>query len=272
MDYIGAFQNELSFSSLASATEYRYLKTAERFLETVDGNPEFTRDEVIDFVTSLGDTSPTYKNWCLRVLKRFFEAHNKKWPLRRREGPRIEIKAQPYVETEEAKHILALSANDLLHHAIIMVLMNTGCRRGEICDLNREHYKRGQLFIPLLKGETYRTCKLRTAKEPLDDYLHSRVDNEEALFLIPRSERRITPNWVSAMIKWYYKQVGSDMERKGVHAIRRGLVTDLARKGVSELTIARFGGWANTTMVNRYSQMTSGEADEEIAKYGTLGD
>ena len=273
MDYIEKFKSELAFSNLASASVYRYTKTVERYLELTAGNPAFTRDEIMEFIKSLGDTTGTYKNWCLMAVKRFWEAcapGDKPWPLRRREGPRVEVRAQPFFKPEDVSALLNVAKGDKRSYAIIQVFIDTLCRKDELCKLERDNYGNGTLLMKLSKGEEYRTVGLTgEARRALDNYLKTRRDNNPALFVNDNGSRMSTGS-VGIMIKSYLQQLGIYVARMGSHSFRRGGVTDLSGKGMSDLLIAKWGGWKSTAMIQRYAQLSPSTIEPEIRKLSPL--
>jgi integrase len=265
IDYLEQFQRELDFSHLAQGTEYRYIQTVKRYLEYTRDKPEFTRDEIVGFVESLGPTSSTYKSWALRVLRRFYEALQKPWPLRRREGPRVEDRGQPYLTTEDVGMILELAKDSHRDYALFQVLIDTLCRRDEISKLSRENYHQGHLTIDLSKREGTRAVKLTTpAKQALEAYLKSRRDENPAMFVTHRGER-LSPGAIGFIVKGYMTKAGIYRPGMGAHAFRRGGVRHLAMKKVPKMNIQTWGGWKTSAMVDRYAQLAPADVEEDIA-------
>lgn len=265
IDYVGQFERELQFSHLAKGTEYRYVLLAKRYLEYAREEPEFTREEIIGFVESLGPTTSTYKSWALRILRRFYEALQKPWPLRRREGPRIEDRGQPYVTTEDINKLLEITKGSHRDYALIQIFVDTLCRRDEISKLNRQNYHAGVLTINLSKREGTRTVKLSgDGKKALDQYIKSRQDDADALFISNRGER-MTPDAIGVTVKHYMAAAGIYRPGMGPHAIRRGGVRHLAMKKVPKMDIQAWGGWKTSGMVDRYAQLAPADVEEDIA-------
>ena len=264
-NYLEQFRRELEFSHLAQGTEYRYIQTAKRYLEYTKDKPLFSREEIIGFVESLGATTSTYKSWALRILRRFYEALQKPWPLRRREGPRIEDRSQPYVTTQDVGTMLELAKESRRDYALFQILIDTLCRRDEISKLDRDNYRHGQLIIDLSKREGTRTVKLTTpAKKALEDYLKSRRDENPALFVTHRDER-MSPDAIGFIVKDYMVKAGIYRPGMGAHAFRRGGVRHLAMKKIPKMDIQAWGGWKTSAMVDRYAQLAPADVAEDIA-------
>jgi len=265
------FEQALKFKGRGDRTIYSYLLTVERFIDTIGSKDEYTKLDIMKFVNSLGNVSNTYKAWSIAVLKRFWvDVLDEKFPLQG-EGPRAEIKPQPFVSPDEADMLLSLSKNNPKDHAMIQLFIDTGMRRSELCNLNRDSYKNGELLIKLSKGEEYRTVKLsQEADEALNRYLANRKDKNPVMFRSTRGHKRVHPDIVTQIIKKYFKLAGTDELGKGAHSYRRGVVTDLAKKGMSDLLIARWGGWKSVATVSRYSQLISGDIDAKVKELKPL--
>ena len=265
------FKQALKFKGRADLTIYSYLQLVQRFIETIGSKDEYTKLDIMQFINSLGNVSNTYRAWAIAVLKRFWvDVLDEKFPLQG-EGPRIEVKPQPFVSLDEANMVLKLSERNPRDHAMIQLLIDTGMRRSELCNLNRDSYQNGNLLIKLSKGEEYRTVRLsQEASEALNRYLATRRDKDPAMFRPMRGRKRMHPDIVTQTMKKYFKLAGTDKLGKGAHSYRRGVVTDLAKKGMSDLLIAKWGGWKSVAMVSRYSQLASGDVDAEVKKLKPL--
>jgi len=264
-------EQALKFKGRSDRTVYSYLLLVERFIDTIGSKDEYTKLDIMEFINSLGNVSNTYKAWAIAVLKRFWlDVLDEKFPLQG-EGPRIEVKPQPFVSPDEIDMLLRLSEHNPRDHAMVQLFIDTGMRRSELCNLNRDSYKNGELLIKLSKGEEYRTVKLsQEADEALNKYLATRRDKNPAMFRPMRGHKRIHPDIVTQTMKKYFKLAGTDELGKGAHSYRRGVVTDLAKKGMSDLLIAKWGGWKSVAMVSRYSQLTSGDIDAKVKELKPL--
>ena len=100
--YLKALEDDMKFCSLVETTKHQYRLVVNRYLDFTENNPDFSRNEIMEFNASLGNVTSTYAAWVISVVKRFHKTikdilpeDKKKWPLGPREGPKVKIRAQP---------------------------------------------------------------------------------------------------------------------------------------------------------------------------------
>lgn len=166
---------------------------------------------------------------------------------------------KPYsnVELETIKN----NCKTIRDRALIEFLLSTGCRINEATNLNRDDVNfTSQECKVLGKGNKERivfmsdVCCMR-----LQEYLASRSDSEEALFL-GRGNKRLLPGGVRAMLKRIETQTG--VEDIHPHRFRRTLATSLIDRGMPIQDVAAILGHANinTTMTYIYTDARSVKA------------
>ena len=141
--------------------------------------------------------------------------------------------------------------------AIIAILLSTGCRISEICDLNREDINLDKLECTVLgKGNKERVVYFddETAMF-LQQYLDSRSDDYEALF-VGRGSSRMTPGGVRKRLNIISEQ--ARVENVHPHRFRRTLATNLISRGMPIQMVASIMGHEklDTTMVYIHSDKT----------------
>ena len=116
--------------------------------------------------------------------------------------------------------------------ALIEFLYSTGVRASELIALNRNDVDfAGKTVIVLGKGNKEREVYLTaTAVLHLKEYLNSRIDNNEALFVTTRKPyNRLTVAGLEHIIKNLGKSAG--VEHCHPHRFRRTMATNVLRKG-----------------------------------------
>ena len=133
--------------------------------------------------------------------------------------------------------------------AIVHFLYSTGCRISEVTGLNRDTVNIKSLECVVNgKGSKDRTVYMDSITGTLlEEYLKSRKDSNEALFIGIRNER-LTPGGVRAMLKKLGKEAG--VNHVHPHKFRRTMATELVRHGMNIQDIAILLGHENidTTM------------------------
>lgn len=147
--------------------------------------------------------------------------------------------------------------------AILELLFSTGLRISELCgleiqdvDLTRDEFSvRG-------KGDKVRVVFLsEAARSAIKDYLASRKDMEDALFIRygkkahVGEEARISPRTVQRLLKHYATKAG--ITRKVTpHVIRHSFATDLLSNGADLRSVQALLGHANIGTTQIYTHVT----------------
>ena len=173
-----------------------------------------------------------------------------------------ERKAYSAVELEK----LIRSAKSLRDRAIIHFLGATGCRISEMTGLNRDAVDLEKMECVVKgKGKKQRTVYLDdVAAMTLKDYLMTRTDEEEALFIRP-GNKRYENGGVRAMLKRTAKRAG--VENVHPHRFRRTLATDLARHGMPIQEIASIMGHSKLDTTMKYVVMNKDDIKHSYRRY-----
>lgn len=158
--------------------------------------------------------------------------------------------------------------------AILELLFSTGLRISELCslsiddvDLTREEFSvRG-------KGDKVRVVFLSdTAKSALSNYLKSRKDLDDAMFIRygrkmnDGGELRLAPRAVQRLLKKYAAEAG--ITRKVTpHVIRHSFATDLLSNGADLRSVQALLGHANIGTTQVYTHVTDKHLREVHKKF-----
>ena len=169
-----------------------------------------------------------------------------------------------YSEVEIEK--LKMNCKTLRDRAIISFLESTGCRISEVTGLNRDSVDLTRLECVVHgKGNKDRTVYLDAVTGMLiSDYLASRKDDSEALFVGLRGER-LLPNGVRYMMTELAKHAGVDHVHP--HKFRRTLATNLARHGMPVQEAAAVLGHEKLDTTMKYVVLDSEDVKNAYRRY-----
>jgi site-specific recombinase XerD len=148
--------------------------------------------------------------------------------------------------------------------AILELLFSTGLRVAELCALNSDiDLSRDDLSVRG-KGEKVRVVFLSpTAKASVTEYIKSRKDMEEALFVDGRPTRphRITPRDIQRHIKTYAAKAGIT-SKVTPHTMRHAFATDLLSNGADLRSVQALLGHASINTTQIYTHITDSHLRE----------
>lgn len=172
------------------------------------------------------------------------------------------VEKKSYSEAEMAR--LYMSCENVRDRAIIHFLSSTGCRISEMTGLNRDDVDLDKLeCIVHGKGNKERMVYLsETAGMLLKEYLESRKDDEEPLFLGQRG--RLQPGGVRNMM--YQLSIRAGVDHVHPHRFRRTRATELTRRGMPIQEVARILGHEKIDTTMKYIHMTNDQVKADIRR------
>jgi integrase/recombinase XerD len=160
------------------------------------------------------------------------------------------------------KDISALlrACNDLYERALIEVLVESGCRIGEIMNLTAEDITLDNHFLYLnVEGKTGdRQVPLLRDNIPSFQF-HLAIHPEGYVFFSPKyPDRSMSYRAVLDRIVCIFERAGVRKRNRTIHIFRHTKATHLLELGVPEAIIKRFMGWSETSdMISNYTHLTS---------------
>lgn len=147
--------------------------------------------------------------------------------------------------------IRAKSARD---KAIVAVLWSSGMRREEVSRMRVEHLDLDghHVLVPVTKTKRHRVAPLSPeACKLIRVYLrkHPQIGDTGPLWLGVRGP--LTAQGVRMVLR--------HLDAAPAHSWRRGWAVDSLRQGVSQTSVQAAAGWANGTMVTRYTRALAGD-------------
>ena len=156
--------------------------------------------------------------------------------------------------------------------AILELFFSTGLRVSELCSLDRDDIDMSRDEFPIRgKGEKVRLVFIsNTAKQAIKEYLASRKDMEEILFINVAKNAcqgkkdcslRLTPRSVERIVKFYAIKAG--ISRKMTpHTLRHLFATDLLQNGADIRSVQMMLGHSSISTTQIYTHVTDKQLRE----------
>lgn len=152
--------------------------------------------------------------------------------------------------------------------ALLELLFSTGLRVSELCSLSREiDLDAGEVSIRG-KGDKTRVVFIsEKARMAIKEYLNSRVDVDDALFIqmsrntSPDGGKNLTPRSVERIIQKYAKKAGIT-KKVTPHVIRHSFATDLLKNGADLRSVQALLGHAHIATTQIYTHVTDSHLRE----------
>lgn len=198
----------------------------------------------------------------VRVVRRLFKWLYEERKIddnfyRRIKLPKLPQPAPKAIEMAEVKAILACCGDTragLRDRAIVLFLLDTGCRVGGLCRLKVSHLDFEHLRASLFeKGEKARMALFgeRTA-EALAAWMNARPFRDaEAVFTSLREPRAVTPNSVIQLMKRYKKRAGLT-GRINPHAFRHAFAREYILNGGDLASVSEMMGHTQIAVMKQF--------------------
>lgn len=185
-----------------------------------------------------------------------FEPADFRNPLRKVKPPRVDIEPLEPVPIEHVRAMLATcKAGKFTNErdkVILLVLLDTGVRAGELLALDRQDIDTltGDVVIRKSKSRKSRSVFLgRQARRALRSYLRLRKDGTRPLFVTDEGERLKMAGLRQIMVR---RARRAGLPVPSLHGFRRACALALKRAGVDLLSIARILGHSDLSLLDRY--------------------
>jgi site-specific recombinase XerD len=276
-DNLARFRRSLRAENVSPNTILAYCGAVERLADylSAQGMPTdvaaIKREHVEAFLEdSLERFKPATANHRFRGVQRFFnylvgEGELKASPLARMKPPRIPESPPPVLtEAEQSRLLKTVDGNDFesrRDRAILMVFVNTGCRRAEVSglrwtpdnDATNDVELDSRTLRVIGKGRRERWVRLdhRTV-QALDRYLVARAKHphakDRALWIGRKGA--LTDSGIGQMVGERGAQAG--VPNLHPHLLRHTFAHEWLAAGGNEGDLMQLMGWRSRAMLNRY--------------------
>ena len=195
-----------------------------------------------------------------------FEPTDFRNPLRKVKPPRVDIEPLEPVPIEHVRAMLATCKAGRFTNerdkVILLVLLDTGVRAGELLALDRQDVDTltGDIVIRKSKSRKPRNVFLgRQARRALRSYLRLRKDGTRPLFVTDEGER-LKMAGLRQIILRRAKRAG--VPPPSLHSFRRAFTLAMKRAGADLITIQKLLGHADLSQLIRYLAQTPDDLRE----------
>lgn len=176
------------------------------------------------------------------------------------------ILKKPY--TDEEREMLLRNCKTLRDKAMMEFLYSTAVRVSELARLNRDdiHFSNKELVV-FGKGAKERRVYINDRTNMyLREYLQSRVDSNQALFVSTKSPyKRLTKAGIEDIIRRTGRR--AQVEKAHPHRFRRTAATNALNRGMPVQEIAELLGHANLQTTMRYCTVSQDSVQYHHRKY-----
>jgi len=223
---------------------------------------ELTTDFLIEFLTRYDNVNT--RNYFFYMLKVICTEIGRPELMKEIPIPRAvsTVKRRDLLTQAEIAALLR-ACKDLYMRALIEVLVESGCRIGEVLSLRIEdiHFDEHFLYLNVEGKSGMRQIPLLKDYMPsLQVFLVTHPNNEGGYLFHHRwhPDRPHGYHAILLRITDLYKRAGVRKRDKTIHIFRHTKATHLLELGVPESIIKRFMGWSkNSDMISNYTHLTS---------------
>jgi integrase/recombinase XerD len=269
---IATFLSDRRAQNLSSGTVHFYDVKLKVFMQFCNAQlyttlADLTPDSIRSFLLQLreqghnpGGIHCYYRT--VKTLLSFIEAeyepaawHN---PIRKVKAPRVATEPLQGIETDTFNKLLAVCEKHTFcgerDRTILLLLLETGMRASELCNLNVEdvNLTDSSLLIRCGKGKKPRFVFIgKTARKQLRIWL--RYCDTVPLF-VTRGQERLCYMTLRQVVRRLAERAG--VKQPGLHDFRRSYCLQSLRAGVDMLSLSRLMGHSSLQMLSRYARQT----------------
>jgi site-specific recombinase XerD len=207
----------------------------------------------------MSELSPSTYNARLAAARHIIKWLGHRWPdhlVRARTGRKLPrtLSRRELTSVIEA----ANTSENAIASVVVTVLLDTGMRVSEICNLNLADLEMEGLHAKVLggKGDKDRIVLFtQRTKECIDSYLPirtSRLREDDQAFLLNSAGRRLQPRGVQRLMDQLAEEAAIPKGRLTPHVLRHNFATGLLERGADLVTIQRLLGHTSIATTRVY--------------------
>jgi site-specific recombinase XerD len=187
--------------------------------------------------------------------------------------PVVKQKIPEYLtESESIELVNAVDLNTRNYerdYAMVILMLNTGIRRFELCNIKTSDITNNVLHIPSGKGDKPRLVPLNSdCVEAINDYLKIRKRTDRDYLFISERGSKIAPITVNYAIKKYAKTIGKDS--CSPHKLRHSCASRWLWNGTDLISIKNLLGHSSLKTTQLYTH-TSIDSLKNVVENNGLG-
>jgi len=278
---VEAFLIDRRAQNMSRGTLQFYVKKLEQFLRYCEGRQitridQITPGEIRQYLLWLEEAghNPGGIHAYYRTLRTFLywwenEVEPEGWknPIRKVKAPKLSTDPLEPVSTDDVRTLVETCKAGTFHgvrdKAIIQILLDSGVRASELCNLDLADVDTtdGGITVKQGKGRKPRvTFAGKQARRALRKWLRWRGNKSGALFVTGEGDR--LSYWgLREILRRRAAQAG--IKEPGAHDFRRAFCLGQLQAGVPETTIARLMGHTSTQLIARYAKQTKSNLGEQ---------
>jgi len=169
------------------------------------------------------------------------------------------------MDPEDVKCLLAV-LDDMRNRAMILILLRTGMRIGELLNTKLVDVHLADNKILIYEGEKNRkgraVCISEDACQALSAWLQKRDPQKEYLFY-GRGGNRMSYNNARVLFKKYLKRAGLEHKDYSLHCLRHTFATELLNAGMRIECLQQLLGHSSIEMTLRYGRLSDKAREQE---------
>lgn len=263
--------------------ELRYLRTyleSQGITDVLQVTPNHLRKYLLALSQhrNSGGVHAAYRT--IRVFFRWYEAEMEpdgwKNPIHKVKPPKLSVEPLQPISMENLKAMLdACERKTFLgdrDRAIILALLDTGCRASEFAALNvgDVDLSTGAVLVREGKGGKSRTVFVgaKTRREILRYFKHrGELQSQDPLW-VTRDANRLTYAGLRQIMRRRAERVG--LPEPGLHSLRRAFALTCLRNGVDLISLQRLLGHSDLSVIRRYLAQTDTDLQQAHQQGGPV--
>ena len=261
----------------SKTTLANYTDTLGKFISWLEGQGmtaphEVTARHVRQFLALYQDAESTTTHTVasrIRTLLRFWHREGYLPQPVTFDMPKVRQKRLPFLTAEEVGQVLSVCTTR--ERAIILLLVDSGLRRQEVCNLNRSDIdlQTGSIRVRLGKGRKDRISAIgATTRRALLKYWQTCPNqDEDAPAIQTETGQRLTSNGIQSLLRRLSQKSGI---RFSAHALRRTFATLALQAGMDLVSLQTLMGHNNIGTTRQYIQWLDGDLLEAHQRFSPV--